>query len=117
MNKRLWPVTVISGIYILAGLVGFAAHGKRFAALHSFDMDTIWVVLVPLLAIGAGAYMLRGRDWARWLALAWMVFHVILSAFHPLHELAVHLVMLVLFAYFLFRPEATAYFRAAPLKS
>jgi hypothetical protein len=56
--------------------------------------------------------MLQARNWARWLALAWMAFHVILSVGHPPQELIVHTVILLLFAYLLFRPEARAYFGA-----
>ena len=48
--------------------------------------------------------MLRGRNWARWGALAWMLFHVILSAFHALHEFAIHAVFLAIMARLLFRP-------------
>ena len=57
--------------------------------------------------------MLRGHNWARWLALAWIVYHVILSAFHMLSELAIHILFCAILAYFLFRPTATRYFRAA----
>ena len=37
--------------------------------------------LTELLAMVSGAFMLRGHNWARWLALAWIIFHVILSIF------------------------------------
>ena len=57
--------------------------------------------------------MLRGQNWARWLAVAWMAFHVAISVFHPLRELAIHVVFLVLIAWILFRPGATRYFRKA----
>ncbi len=56
--------------------------------------------------------MLRGHNWARWLALAWIAFHVVLSAFHALAELAVHSLFCAIMAYFLFRPAANGYFRA-----
>jgi hypothetical protein len=56
--------------------------------------------------------MLRGRNWARWGALAWMAFHVVLSAFHSLVQLAMHSVFFAVIAYFLFRPAAKEYFRA-----
>jgi len=57
-------------------------------------------------------YMLLGRNWARWLGLAWIAFHVIISAFHSAQELVIHGLLLALFAYFLLRPSASAYFRA-----
>jgi hypothetical protein len=113
VNKRPLPVNVISWIYIAAGVVGFGVHAQELITGGVFQTDAVWLVLVPLLAIAAGVYMLRGRNWARWLAVAWMAFHVILSAFHSAQQLAAHAVMLTLFVYFLFRSEATAYFRAA----
>jgi hypothetical protein len=58
--------------------------------------------------------VLLGHNWARWLLLAWLVFHVIVSAFHSPEEVAAHVVLLLLFAYFVFRPPASNYFRSAP---
>ena len=55
--------------------------------------------------------MLRAFNWARWLAMAWIAFHVVLSFFHAWPEMAVHGVIFVAFAYFLFRPEANAFFQ------
>jgi hypothetical protein len=55
--------------------------------------------------------MLRGNNWARWLALAWIAFHVVVSFFHSLQEVVVHSLLFMLIAYFLFSPEARAYFR------
>jgi len=54
-----------------------------------------WIVpisLVRLLAIIGGAFLLMGRNWARWLILAWMAFHVVVSAFHSISECVAHLV-------------------------
>jgi len=58
-------------------------------------------------------FMLRGQNWARWLALLWMATHVVISAFHPMRELVIHSVVFVLIAYLLFRREAREYFSAA----
>ena len=55
--------------------------------------------------------MLRGFNWARWLLVVWIAYHVILSAFHSPFEAAVHGLLFVIVAYFLFRPQASAYFR------
>ncbi len=55
--------------------------------------------------------MLRGRNWARWLLLVWLAFHVILSAFHALFELVVHSLLFAVIAYSLFRPRVSAFFR------
>lgn len=57
--------------------------------------------------------MLRGHNWARWLLVTWIAYHVILSAFHAWSELAMHALLLAVVAYFLFRSRASAYFRRA----
>jgi hypothetical protein len=57
--------------------------------------------------------MLRGINWARWLAMAWIAFHVALSFFHSWLEMAVHGVIFVVFAIILFLPDANGFFRSA----
>jgi hypothetical protein len=113
MNKRPLSVTVISCLFIAAGLMGLGYHLTEIKAHHPFQYDVLWVCLVRLIAIVCGFYMLRGSNWARWLTLVWIAYHVILSGFHSLFELAVHSLLFAVFAYFLFRPKATQYFRAA----
>jgi hypothetical protein len=61
----------------------------------------------------AGVYMLRGANWARWLAIAWIAFHVGVSYFHSWGEMAMHAAILVVFAYILLRPAAAEYFCAS----
>jgi hypothetical protein len=69
-----------------------------------------------LLAVVAGVFLLRGRNWARWLVVAWMVFHVVLSAVHPGHALVVHGVLTAVVIYFLFRAPASEYFRGGTVR-
>jgi O-antigen ligase len=56
-------------------------------------------------------FMLYGFNWARWLLVVWIAFHVILSGLHSQFELLVHSLLFAVVLYFLFRPEASAYFR------
>jgi hypothetical protein len=111
MNKRPLPVTILSWLYIATGVAGLAIHAKELSTQSVFHLDALWLVLLPLLAIAVGVYMLRAHNWARWLALVWIAFHVVISTFDSLQKLIVHVILLALFAYFLFRPEATTYFR------
>jgi hypothetical protein len=53
--------------------------------------------------------MFRGRNWARWLALVWMAFHVAIS-FPVLRQVVIHSILLALIAWILFRPDARRYF-------
>jgi hypothetical protein len=93
------------------GVIGLASHFTEFRAQSLFQSDIIGIGLTQLTAVVCGMYLLRGHDWARWLALAWIAFHVILSAFHAPGELAIHSLFCALVGYFLFRPKATRYFR------
>jgi hypothetical protein len=110
MNPTKRPVSVVIAacLYLAVGIMAFASH---FHELMAFQRDSVWVELTEFLAIVAGVFIFRGHNWARWLALAWIVAHVILSAFHSLSELAVHSLLCVVIAWLLFRPAAARYFR------
>jgi hypothetical protein len=105
-------VTILAWVYIVVGTIGFVYHFSNFAMRHAFDRDVILVEFTELSAIAAGAFMLRGHNWARWLAVLWMAFHVVLSAFDAFYAVAIHSLFLAVIAWFLFRPPAAFYFRA-----
>jgi nicotinamide riboside transporter PnuC len=115
-EKRPLPVTILGWVYIVVGTTGFAYHFTDFQARNRFRYDDFWIELVRFLAIICGAFMLRGHNWARWLAVAWIVFHVILSAFHTVRELAIHCLFCAVIVWFLFRPEAARYFRGSRIE-
>jgi hypothetical protein len=115
MKKRPRSITIISWLFVAAGAIGLAYHATEFKADGPFQYDVVWVCLVRVVAILSGVFMLRGRNWARWLLLAWIGYHVILSAFHTLSELFWHSLLLAVVAYFLLRREASAYFHGARL--
>jgi len=114
MNKRPLSVAIIGWLYIAVGAITFA---YEFRSGHPFQYDMVWAELVRLIAIVSGVYLLRGRNWARWLALAWIAFHVVLSAFHSLSQVAIHGMFCAAIAYFLFRPQTTLYFGAVRTQS
>lgn len=111
MHKRPLSVIIISCLLIGSGLAGLAFHAADFYA-RPLPSETFWVALVRFAAVVAGAFMLRGDNWARWLAMMWIAAHVVLSVFHSIPQLLIHVLVLVLFAIFLFRAPATEYFRA-----
>jgi hypothetical protein len=117
MNKRPLAVTIIGCVYIAIGAIGFAYHLTDLTTRPAFQYDLLWIEAVRLIAIVCGIFMLLGRNWARWLAIAWMAFHVILSAFHTWSELAIHCLFFAVIAWFLLRPDATRYFRAAETRT
>ena len=108
MNKRPLSVTIMGWLFIAAGTVGLVYHSRDLR--HLFQNDSVWVCLVRVLAIVAGVYVLRRRNWARWLCVVWMAYHVGLSAYHSMREVIMHAVLLVLIAYCLFQRKASAYF-------
>ena len=110
-KKRPLSVTIIGWLFIAAGAIGFAYHLKDLKTDGHFDYGAILVLLVRLLAILSGLFTLRGSNWARWLLIFWIAYHVILSVFHSPIELAMHALLLIVIAYFLFRPRASDYFR------
>ena len=110
MNQRPDLVTAIGFVFIAVGAIEIAYH--LIGLKHPFQHDVLWVCLVNLIAVVCGIYMLRGRNWARWLTLVWIAYHVILSSFHSFGKLAVHGILFAVFAYSLFRPNVTQYFRS-----
>ena len=108
MNATMRPVSVwiLSCLYIAVGTIGFAYY---FSELMAHQDDSLWIELTELLAIVSGAFMFRGHNWARWLALVWMAFHVAIS--FPLYrQMAIHLAIFAGIAWALFRPDARRYF-------
>ena len=111
-NPRPLPVTIIGWVYIATGAIGFCYHLGELKP--PIQQDVVWVELVRLIAIVCGIYLLQGRNWARWLALAWMAFHVVISLLHGVAQVATHSVFLAVIVFFLFfRPQSARFFRAA----
>src|SRR4030095_6678524 len=109
--KRPLSVTIIGWLFIVAGAVGLVYHASEFNSQRPFQYELVWVCLVRVLAIVAGFFVLRGSNWARWLLIIWIAYHVVLSAFHSLSGVITHSLMLVVVTFFLFRKPASSYFR------
>jgi hypothetical protein len=107
-NKPPVPVIIVACVYIAVGTIGFVYHFTQLLPLH---YDGVLIELTEFVAILCGAYMLRGYNWARWLAVAWIAAHVVLSAFHSFHEFAIHALFCVVITWSLFRVDSARYFR------
>ncbi len=112
MKKRPLPLIITAWLFITAGMVGFAYHATEININDLFGIDQLLVLFVRLLAVVGGIFTLRGANWGRWLLVVWLTYHVVLSYFHTLSEMAMHAVLLAVIAYFLFRPKASEYFRS-----
>ena len=115
MNRRPLPVLIVSIGFILIGagglLRGIVSLVRGGGSNNHELMDIGLVSFSGILALLAGWFMLRRANWARWLCLIWMAFHVVLSIFHTQFELVIHSAMLVVLILVLFRPSASTYFR------
>jgi hypothetical protein len=112
MKKRPIAVTVVS-LLMMAGAGFGLAHG--FAAAKTLwppEGDLIWIVIVDSIGIACGVFMLRGKNWARWLTLLWLAGHVVLASQFMRQTLPAHGVIFALIAYLLiFRQDVREYFR------
>jgi hypothetical protein len=108
--KRPLTVTIIACLLVAVGVVGSAYHLNELKQ-NAFRGANIWIFVLEFVAILCGVFLFRGASWARWLAMAWIAFHVVVSFFDSFGKVAVHAVILVLFAYFLFQRNANSYFR------
>jgi hypothetical protein len=108
MNSTKRPIAVVflSCFYIAVGIIGLVVNLPKLIALQR---DSMWIELTELLALIAGAFMFRGCNWARWLALVWMAFHVVVS-FPQARQVATHSIIFASIAWVLFRPDIRRYF-------
>jgi hypothetical protein len=112
-------LTVIAWIFMLVGAAGLlndlwplvtphaAEQVAKLKADGLADLGPAWSS--RLAAVIGGAYLFRGFNWARWLLVAWMVFHLGLSAFHSWQQLLLHAAIFTPILYFLFAQAATAF--------
>jgi hypothetical protein len=98
--KDLWPLLTSDAAHQLAKL---KADGLT-------DFGPAWIS--RLLAVVGGGGLLRHHNWARWLLVAWMVFHIGLSVVHSLAELLLHTAIFAPLLYLLFRRSSEPYFHA-----
>jgi hypothetical protein len=117
------PVSIlcVGLLFVGIGTVSLTSCGWRFARdIAAADgpwthglVDSSYAAGSALVAILAGALVLRGREAGRWLCAAWLALHVVLSLLHDWFGFGVHLFLFIGIAVLLFRPHATAWFRHA----
>jgi uncharacterized membrane protein len=105
--KRPIPVTILGCLFIIVGVVGLTYHLSQ----RPLDRWAALIAFVEVISIVGGVFLLKGRNWARWLMIAWVAFHVGVSAFRPLSDCVAHAMLLVAVAYFLLTPPDSRYFQ------
>ena len=117
MKQRPFSITIIGCLFLVACSVGLVyhllpQHIGELTGPKSSAHELPWVISIRLLGVIAGAFILLGHNWARWLLAAWVGYHVGLSAFHSVFEVTVHGLLFVLVLFFLFRSKSSEYFSA-----
>src|SRR6266566_7002027 len=118
MNERPTSIAVISWIFMAVGSIALLyhllpQHINELNAPHSFGYDLAWVCLVRIVAVLCGVFMLRGCNWARWLLVVWVGYHVIIGFLHSPWSTLAQCLLFAAAIYFLFRRAAAAYFRGS----
>lgn len=122
MSKRPLTVSFTGCLFVVVGCASLVGAALRFftqdaGPTMSVDrgaLDSVLVGALAALAVVGGAFLFRGKNWARWLCAAWMGAHVLISLGHSLQQVVVHAVFLAIIVYLLFRAPASPYFRRTP---
>jgi hypothetical protein len=104
-------VSVVAWLLIVAGLVGIGLQTVALSRRMPPRVDAIYVLLLCFAAIACGVCLLRGQNWARWLAVAWFAIHVVVGALHSWQSASIHALLLAVCTYALFCREATTWFQ------
>jgi hypothetical protein len=103
--KATPTVFAIAMLYIAVGAVGFVTHFPRH-----WQAEDLLIEVTELVAITCGVFLMRRKNWARWLALAWMALHVAISI-PVIAQVVIHLSLFTVIAWALFRSSSQSYFR------
>lgn len=107
--QRPLLITLLGWLLILAGAAQFVLHAALIRGpVHLGDLS---VPLFELIIVVAGVFLLRGSNWARWLAAAWIGFHVGVGFLNSVVQGVIHSLIFAFFVWLLFRPEVNAWFR------
>jgi hypothetical protein len=108
--KRPFAVTFLGWLFIVVGPAALCYHLVK----GSLDIWMIPIAVLEITAVVAGVFLLKGRNWARWLLLAWIAFHVVAMALNSISTAVAHLLLLIAVGYFLFTPPDSNYFKSVP---
>ena len=112
MEKRPLSIIVIGIFFVVLGVLslGHAAWGLVNTQQRLTDLQNHWMIyLSAVVAIVGGVYLFKGQNWARWLLVAWMAFHIVVGALHGIVPLLTHVVIFSVILFFLFRRPASSY--------
>jgi uncharacterized membrane protein HdeD (DUF308 family) len=115
MKARPLSITLIGWLFILFGCIalisGLLPMVDATTAQRIADLKSHWMVHLSRTAeIVAGLFLVCGHNWARWLLVVWIAFHIVIAALHGVLQLAIHVGIFSVILFFLFRRPAAEYF-------
>jgi hypothetical protein len=126
MTPRPISITIISWLFIAGGIISIGADLLPFVGVNistgpsDFQsltfLELTMTLSVRLLALVCGVFMLYGFNWARWLLVAWMGFHIVVSIMNSPVQLIMHTTLFSIILFSLFRPKASIYFNSVKNK-
>jgi hypothetical protein len=119
MKQRPLSITFIASLFLVVGWMAslanlssivFAAPNNLTPVEPTETVERLVQLGINCSAVVGGVFLLRGANWARWLLIAWMVFHFGLSFFHSTFEVVFHTTLFIPIAILLFRKPASRFF-------
>lgn len=104
VKQRPLSITIIGWLFIVFGAIALVAglwslvhmNGAQLVA----DFEKHWMVHLSRSAqIIAGVGILYGQNWARWLLVVWLAFHIVVGALHSQVQLLTHAVFFLVGPY------------------
>jgi len=108
-SSRPLVITLLGWLLILVGLAEFILHVIRIH--HPVQPSDVGIALLELVLAGCGIFLLRGSNWARWFAVAWIGVHVGIGFLDSFRRGMIHAIIFLIFTWILFRPEVNAWFQ------
>ena len=111
VKSRPLPILIVAILFIIVGIVGFSSHIKDFFVPSETLYEIVLVQLLRVFAFFCGILLLRANNSGRWLSIAWILSHIVISAFHSTSETIAHIVLLIVVSILLFLPSSSTYFQ------
>ena len=110
-----WLLIAMSGISLLTSIVSFNNPMVRelmAKSLIPIPLQFVISYVGLLITLASGIAMLKGQNWARFLYVGWGVIGFVIGilTFPMKAAMIPGVVVVAVFAFFLFRPEANTYF-------
>ena len=96
VKNRPLTIVVISLLFILLGTITLVHAVVELINTTDrlTDLKSHWMIyLSGIAAIVGGVFLFKGHNWARWLLVAWMLFHIVVGALNGLVPLLTHVVI------------------------